>query len=92
MKTSLVAIICICFSLICIPLSYGFQSVGEDFGTSWLEKYGRKPISTLEIANNLWNWGLHPRDSSFITAPSTHRELSLNGTIPIAIRTLLQSS
>ena len=61
MRASLVAIICICVSLICISLSYGFQSVGEDFGTSWLDKYGTKPISTLEIANNLWNWGSAPK-------------------------------
>jgi hypothetical protein len=61
MRASLVAIICICVSLICISLSYGFQSVGEDFGTSWLEKYGTKPVSTLEIANNLWNWGSAPK-------------------------------
>jgi hypothetical protein len=61
MRASLVAIICICVSLICISLSYGFQSVGEDFGTSWLETYGSKPISTLEIANNLWNWGSAPK-------------------------------
>jgi len=61
MRSSLVAIICICLSFMCIPPSYGFQSVGEDFGTSWLEKYGTKPISTLEIANNLWNWGSAPK-------------------------------
>jgi hypothetical protein len=61
MKATFVAIICICLSSICIPLSHGFQSVGEDFGSSWLEKYGTKPISTLEIANNLWNWGAAPK-------------------------------
>ena len=61
MKASLVAIICICVSPICIPLSSGFQSVGGDFGTMWLEKYGTKPISTQEIANNLWNWGAAPK-------------------------------
>jgi len=61
MKALLVAVICLCISLICIPLSYGFQSVGEDFGTSWLEKYGTKPISTMEIANGLWNWGAAPK-------------------------------
>jgi len=61
MKASLFAIMCICLSFICIPLSYGFQSVGEDFGTSWLDKHGTQPISTLEIANNLWNWGAAPK-------------------------------
>ncbi len=61
MKASLVAIICICFSSICIPLSYGFQSVGENFGTMWLENYGTNPINTMGIANNLWNWGGAPK-------------------------------
>jgi len=61
MKATFFAIICICLSFICIPLTYGWQSVGEDFGTAWLDKYGTKPISTLEIANNLWNWGAAPK-------------------------------
>ncbi|HNY34800.1 MAG TPA: hypothetical protein PKK68_09115 [Methanothrix soehngenii] len=61
MKATLASIICVCIALACIPLSSGSQSVGEDFGTSWLEKYGTKPISTLEIANNLWNWGGAPK-------------------------------
>jgi hypothetical protein len=61
MKASLIAIICISVSLICILPSYGFQSVGEDFGTAWLENYGTKPISTLEIANSLWDWGTAPK-------------------------------
>jgi hypothetical protein len=61
MKASFLAIICICVALVCIPLTCGFQSVGEDFGTSWLEKYGTKPVSTLEIANSLWNWGSAPK-------------------------------
>jgi hypothetical protein len=61
MKASLVAVICICISSICVSLSYGFQNVGEDFGTVWLEKYGTKPISTQEFANNLWSWGAAPK-------------------------------
>jgi hypothetical protein len=59
MKATFIAIICVCLSSICI--SYGFQSVGEDFGTSWLETHGNMPISTLEIANNLWSWGDAPK-------------------------------
>jgi len=61
MRTIFLAAICI-FSCLAYTLpSCGFQSVGEDFGTSWLEKYGTMPISTLEIANNLWNWGSAPK-------------------------------
>jgi len=61
MRAFLLGLICICIGLICIPLSYGFQSVGEDFGTSWLENYATKPMSTMEIANNLWSWGNAPK-------------------------------
>lgn len=61
MKPSLIAIVCICITLLCMPQSYGYQSVGEQYGTTWLEKYGTKPISTMEIANNLWNWGGAPK-------------------------------
>jgi len=61
MRAFLLGLICICIGLICTPLSYGFQSVGEDFGTSWLENYATKPMSTMEIANNLWSWGNAPK-------------------------------
>ena len=36
------------------------QTVGEDFGKTWLEKHGDSPVSSDEI-NNLWNWGSYPR-------------------------------
>lgn len=61
MRIIFLAAICIFSCLACTLPSCGFQSVGEDFGTSWLEKYGTMPISTLEIANNLWNWGSAPK-------------------------------
>ena len=61
MRIIFLATICIFSCLACTLPSCGFQSVGEDFGTSWLEKYGTMPISTLEIANNLWNWGSAPK-------------------------------
>lgn len=61
MKTLFLAVVCICSSLMCVLPSNGFQSVGEDFGAAWLDKYGTLPISSLEIANNLWNWGSAPK-------------------------------
>ena len=61
MRIIFLAAVCIFSCLACALPSCGFQSVGEDFGTSWLEKYGTMPISTLEIANNLWNWGSAPK-------------------------------
>jgi hypothetical protein len=61
MKATLASIICMCIILAFISLSSGFQSVGEDYGTAWLEKYGTKPVSTMEIANSLWSWGRAPK-------------------------------
>lgn len=61
MRVPFAVIILLCLSMICIQSSCGFQSVGEDFGTSWLEEHGTKPISTIEIQNNLWSWGSAPK-------------------------------
>jgi hypothetical protein len=36
------------------------QSVGEEFGKTWLEQYGDKPVSSSE-RNDLWSWGGIPR-------------------------------
>jgi len=68
MKISLVVAICvfIFFGMVCIPPSYGFQNVGESFGSSWLAKYGTKPSSTIETENNLWRWGSAPKGFSLI--------------------------
>ena len=66
MRISLAAVICIFMSMILVPSSYGFQSVGESFGASWLEKYGTKPVSTLEVQNSLWNWGSTPKGFTLI--------------------------
>ena len=61
MKISSVVVICIFLSMVCIQSSYGFQSVGESFGTTWLAKYGTQPTSTIETQNNLWRWGNAPK-------------------------------
>ena len=66
MKISLVVAICIFLSVVCIQSSYGFQSVGESFGTSWLASYGTQPTSTIEIQNNLWRWGNAPKGFSLL--------------------------
>ena len=66
MKTSLVAVICILLSMICMQSSSGFQSVGDGFGTSWLAKYGTQPISKIENQNNLWDWGYAPKGFSLL--------------------------
>jgi hypothetical protein len=41
--------------------AYGMQNVGAEFGKTWLEDFGTKPISTLEIQKNLWDWGNAPK-------------------------------
>jgi hypothetical protein len=66
MKISLVVVICIFLSMVCVQSSYGFQSVGESFGTSWLDKYGTEPSSATEIQNNLWRWGDAPKGFSLL--------------------------
>jgi hypothetical protein len=69
MKISLAVVICvfcIFFSMVCIPSSYGFQNVGDSFGSSWLAKYGTEPTSKIEIQNNLWRWGSAPKGFSLI--------------------------
>jgi hypothetical protein len=61
MKLLLILIICIALSMICMHPACGMQDVGAEFGTSWLETYGTKPVSTLEIQKNLWDWGNAPK-------------------------------
>lgn len=36
------------------------QSVGGDFGRSWLDKYAGNP-TTSDNVNNLWGWGGAPK-------------------------------
>ena len=70
MKVSFVVVTCIfCiifFGIVCIPSSYGFQNVGDSFGTSWLAKYGTQPTITVESQNNLWRWGSAPKGFGLI--------------------------
>jgi len=42
-------------------LCLGFEDVGGDFGSSWLEKYGTRVPSTFETPNSLWDWGNAPK-------------------------------
>jgi len=42
-------------------LCLGFEDVGGDFGSSWLEKYGTRAPSTFETPNSLWDWGNAPK-------------------------------
>ena len=68
MKISSVVVICIFLSMVCIQTSHGFQSVGESFGTTWLDKYGTQPTSTIETQNNLWRWGNAPKGFSLLNS------------------------
>ncbi|HOU71547.1 MAG TPA: hypothetical protein PLK88_09145 [Methanothrix sp.] len=42
-------------------LCLGFEDVGGDFGSSWLEKYGTRVPRTFETPNSLWDWGNAPK-------------------------------
>jgi len=93
MKRLLLAIICMCAIAACISLSYGYQNVGGDYGSTWLSNYGTMPISTLEEANNLWNWGNAPKGYTLRngtvyppgTAPQWYYPYSYSDTTPIII-------
>jgi len=60
MKTISLAVICLLVGLMAAGSSLGYQDVGSEYGTSWLQKYGTMPTSTLE-QNSLWNWGNAPK-------------------------------
>ncbi len=65
MKPSLTAIVFMLLIMVCKQGALGFQDVGADFGTSWLEQYGSRPASTIDTQNNLWSWGSTPKGYSF---------------------------
>ncbi|VVB66968.1 Uncharacterised protein [uncultured archaeon] len=64
MKPSLTAIVFVVLIMVCKQGALGFQDVGADFGTSWLEQYGSRPASTTDTQNNLWSWGSIPKGYS----------------------------
>lgn len=93
MKALLLAIICISAIAVWASPSFGFEDVGGDYGSSWLEKYGTMPVSTLETPNALWNWGSAPK--GFVlrngtlyppgTAPQWYYPTSITDYSPIVI-------
>ncbi len=72
--------------------SHGYQDVGSDYGTSWLENNGTMPVSTQE-ANSLWNWGNAPKGYSLHngvlyppgTEPEWYYPTSMTSSTPIII-------
>jgi len=61
MKPSLTATVFVLLIIVCKQGALGFQDVGEDFGTAWLEQYGPRPASTADTQSNLWSWGGVPK-------------------------------
>lgn len=61
MKGILLAITCISATLLGAALCLGFEDVGGDFGSTWLEKYGTRAPSTFDNPNSLWDWGNAPK-------------------------------
>ena len=61
MKRLFIAIICLFLGMICMHPTCGMQNTGEEFGKSWLEKFGTNPVSKLENQKNLWGWGSAPK-------------------------------
>lgn len=64
MKPLLIALIFVSLSMISMPAVCGYQDVGGSYGSSWLDEHGTKPVSTVELQNNLWNWGAAPKGYS----------------------------
>ena len=74
-------------------LSLGFEDVGGDYGSSWLEKYGTRAPSTFETPNSLWDWGNAPK--GFVlrngtlyppgTAPQWYYPFIINDYSPIVL-------
>ncbi len=52
---------CVSLIMACTQAAWGYQDVGEDFGTAWLEEHGSQPVSVLEAQNSLWDWGNVPK-------------------------------
>jgi hypothetical protein len=59
MRSSVVMLILLAFCSTLLVQAQ-MQSVGGDFGRSWLDKYGGKPIPS-DNANSLWAWGGAPK-------------------------------
>lgn len=64
MKPLLIALIFVSLSMVGMPAACGYEDVGGSHGSSWLEEHGTKPVSTIELQNNLWNWGSSPKGYS----------------------------
>ncbi|HNX09236.1 MAG TPA: hypothetical protein PKL29_03895 [Methanothrix sp.] len=93
MKALVFALICIFAVAAFISSSFGYQDVGGNYGSSWLENYGTMPVSTLETANDLWSWGKAPKGYTLMngtayppgTAPQWYYPYSYADSAPIII-------
>ena len=61
MRLTLPALLFAATIVLVASLCLGFEDVGGDFGSSWLEKYGTRVPSTFETPNSLWDWGNAPK-------------------------------
>ena len=93
MKPLLIALIYVFLSMMGMPAVCGYQDVGGSYGSSWLDEHGTKPISTVELQNNLWNWGAAPKGYSLYNsvlyppgyAPQWYYPTIATGESPIVI-------
>ena len=93
MKPLLIALIFVSLSMMGMPAVCGYQDVGGSYGSSWLDEHGTKPISTVELQNNLWNWGAAPKGYSLYNsvlyppgyAPQWYYPTIATGESPIVI-------
>jgi hypothetical protein len=93
MKHLLLIIVGMCAIAAGVSQSLGYQDVGGDFGSTWLSNYGSMPVSVLEEANNLWNWGNAPKGYTLLNgtvyppgmAPQWYYPYAYNDYTPIII-------
>lgn len=93
MKSLLLAVVCIFGMAAVIIPSLGYQNVGGDYGTSWLQNYGTMPASEFQVSGGLWDWGDAPKGyvlrNGMVyppgTAPQWFYPLSVTDSTPIVI-------
>lgn len=72
MRVAIAAIIVLTSSFLVMAssaqTSNGFQSVGGDFGKSWINNFKSQnlPAAKEDLKNDLWNWGGRPKGKTLV--------------------------
>lgn len=96
-------VLSILFTACSAQLTNQFQSVGGDFGKSWISdfKSQNRPTASENLTNNLWSWGNAPKGKTVVDGKlvdSTNKTAKINytanwlGDIPIGNPVYFNSS